>query len=356
MSPLLVDNQKFTDNKPRVSANPYPYDIAEGVVSGHEPFTQIGYHGTLEAESDIWSATGVYAFPTAAGRWEVLSSDNTQDFGTILKSATADAGGSTTTLVDADAAGFGGAAAGDLLILDKSGTSPEYGFITTAAATVLTCAGGFSKGGVGTSRTYDVVDFSPFTGAQAVQVCYLTSAFAQKEEIVILNGSTPVLTVNNDCYRLNCFRMIASGVTGGLYRPKGALTVRPSGGGSTYGHITANFTRARSAIYTVPAGKALYVSQMASAYGVSGTSNKHYARIYLRANYMPGSSVSTGFNTGKIFYPFAEFLMQNIDVPIIMDEPIRFPAGIDVKISGFSTLAGAASVAMRGWLEDPTKG
>jgi hypothetical protein len=70
---LLTDNAKFADGKPRVSMMPYAYDIAEGNVANHEAWSKIGYTPTMNAtESDLWSAAGVYAFPTAAETWEVV--------------------------------------------------------------------------------------------------------------------------------------------------------------------------------------------------------------------------------------------------------------------------------------------
>ena len=60
---------KHVSNKPRISSMPYLYDIAEGNVTGHTPWSKIGFNGALVAdtEADLWSATGVYAFPAAAG-------------------------------------------------------------------------------------------------------------------------------------------------------------------------------------------------------------------------------------------------------------------------------------------------
>jgi hypothetical protein len=102
----------------------------------------------------------------------------------------------------------------------------------------------------------------------------------------------------------------------------------------------------RGAIYTVPASKILYVSQIATGYAVSGTPNMNYARLFLRANY------NNGFNTGSLFYTHAEILTMNNDVPTIFEIPMRFTAGTDIKMSGLGTLANMpASVSMRGWLE-----
>jgi len=144
---------KHVSNKPRVSSMPYLYDIAEGNVTGHTPWTKIGYNGALVAdtEADLWSAAGVYVYPTAEMGLEV-DSDSTSDDGTpaIKGDATgntvqSDAGGTTTTLVDADV-DFEAATAvavGDCVILDPHGTSPEWGYVTGVATHTLTLSDGF---------------------------------------------------------------------------------------------------------------------------------------------------------------------------------------------------------------------
>ena len=82
--------------------------------------------------------------------------------------------------------------------------------------------------------------------------------------------------------------------------------MRATGDTPVYSYISAGFTRARNAAYTVPAGKTLYVTEFAVAYGYK-TNTTHYCRIYTRAN----MEAATGFNTGSIFYPFTEVICSN---------------------------------------------
>jgi hypothetical protein len=307
--------------------------ISRGDISGHTPWVKIGYNGALVAstEADLWSATGAYVFPTAALTMEVLSSNNTADVAVNLKSATADAGGSTTTLYDANGNFVvAGISAGDCLILDKTGTTPEWGYITTVAADTLTCSGGFSSGGVGTSRAYDVLDYNAATrtGAHAVKVEYL-------------NGTTAV-PLNTDMFRVNSFRVIAAGSGN---RPTGNLTLRQNGG-ATYSYITALYTRARNVQYTVPDGKTLYVTSGLFSYGYASNST-NYCRMYTRANREP----STGFLTGNIFYPFTEIVAANDSIPKEWEVPTKLAAKTDIKVSAIATYAGVGMVALRGWLE-----
>jgi len=323
----------------------YLQAVAHGDVTGKSVFTKIGYTPTCNAtESDVWSNAGVFSFMSAAAGLEVVSSDNTQDVGNSNKSGTS-TGGSVTTLIDSGAT-FTSATAvaiGDCVLLDKSGTTPEWGYVTSVdSATQLTISNGFSSGGTGSGRAYVVISRAAKTGAMAIKIDYLTSAYAQKYEIVILNGTSAVATINTDIFRINSFRMIASGSTN---VSKGSLTIRGLSAGTTYSFITAGYTRARNSAYTVPAGKTLYATSLnAGAVYATGT---QYARIYLRANIEP----YTMLLTNSIFYPFGETMAANSSEELKFDLPIKFPAKTDIKVSCIGTASTAINTVLRGWLE-----
>ena len=104
-----VKSLQWNGEAPQICAQPYLQALAEGDIPGHTPWVRIGYSPLVNTtESDIWGLGGVHVFPTIAGKLEVLSSNNTQDLGIIIKgdatgnTVQADVGGSTTTLVDAD--------------------------------------------------------------------------------------------------------------------------------------------------------------------------------------------------------------------------------------------------------------
>jgi hypothetical protein len=67
---------KHINNKPRVSAMSYLYDIAEGNVSGHTAFAKLGYNSAVGAtEEDIITQGGVYPWIASATALEVISSN-----------------------------------------------------------------------------------------------------------------------------------------------------------------------------------------------------------------------------------------------------------------------------------------
>lgn len=343
---------KHISNKPSVSSMPYTFDIAYGNVSGKASWSKIGYNPSITTtEEDIWSAGGSYVFPTSSDlQMEVVSSLATADvdIGTILFTGTCDTGGSTTTLIKAGVNFSATATAGDILIIEKSGTTPEWGVITTAANGSLTFTGGLSSGGsCATARTYQVLDASAAKGAMAVKIEYLTTAYAEKTEIVILNINTPVPLINADVYRVNSFRVIAVGTKATALNAAGGNLSLMKNAGLTYSYITAGFTRARNIVYTVPASKTLYVTHVSASFGTTGNANKEYARIWTRANVEP----ATRFNTGLLMYPYTELMAQNSTVFLELVCPTKLPAKTDLKMSAVATAAGAVAVALRGWLE-----
>jgi hypothetical protein len=326
--------------------------IAQGQYSNISPWTKIGYCPTIDTtERDVWSYGATQALvgiPTAAMTMYATSSEATADKATVLATATADAGGSTTTLVDADGNFVvAGVQVGDVLILDKTGTTPEWGYITTVAATVLTCSNGFSSGGVGTLRGYDVLDVNAAgqTGALAVKTEYLTTAYAEKSAITILNGTAEV-AVAADMFRVNSFRVIA---TGSGNKPVGNLSLKIAAAGTTrYSYMLAGYTRARNSFYTVPAGKTLYITEWNIGWATPNDTKFQTARFYMRANIEP----STSFNVGSIFYPYKETIVTNAQELITFLIPGKYPAKTDIRVCGlaFNAGSGAAASVMRGYL------
>jgi hypothetical protein len=65
------------DGKPRISSSQYLYDIAEGNVADHIPFSKLGYNSAVGAtEEDIITQGGVYSWIGSAGiALEVVSSN-----------------------------------------------------------------------------------------------------------------------------------------------------------------------------------------------------------------------------------------------------------------------------------------
>ena len=259
---------KHIGNKPRVSAMPYLYDIAEGNVSDHVPFLKLGYNADVGVTAEIISAQGgAYVFPAAEQHMHLVS-DSVED--DILT---------------------GGAVAG--------------------------------------------------TGIHKVTVYYLDDTFAEKTEIVTLNGTTAVETTATDIYRIN---YVNAEEVGTGKKAAGNISIKNHAETVTYGYIPAGHNRMRQMVYTVPYGKTLYVTQMHNS---TVTAAGKACTITLEATYDElHNHILSGF-----FMPFAEITGESGAQPIDFHCPLRFPAGVDVKVIGFANASTIANVALRGWIE-----
>lgn len=350
--------------------------IALGQISNYASWSKIGYNPAVgTTEEDLWSAGGSYGnsglFPATAAQWEILGDENVEDIGDIIRGSrtvpvTSDAGGSTTKLVDTseDFTAATSVAAGDLLIVDPSGTTPEWGWITSISTTTnpndtLNFTGGLSSGGVGTTRKYLVVDASTHKGSLAIKIDYLDSTYAAATTIMPTNGTTVVQTLNDagaalSMFRVNSFRHIGIGTEATTTnKPYGNWTLRTVGGGAgtTWSYITAGYTRARNIQYTVPLGKTLYVNtvNVGFAWVDAAKSQNQYARFWTRANREP----ATRFLTGNLFYPYTEILSAGGDVSIVISTPTKLAAKTDIRVSCIASAAGVATAVLRGFLTTP---
>jgi hypothetical protein len=336
---------QHVSNKPRVSAMPYLYDIAEGNVSGHTLWEKIGYSVMVGTTTkDIWSYTdNIITIPTTGTAMEVYT-NSANDLGTSIHSGNTTTGGSTTTLEKTGENFLTTTAVGDLVIVDAAGATPEYGFITAIDSDEkITFSGGLSSGGSGASRsTYNIIDVSATTGAHAVLMKYLTSDFAEKSEIIVCGGNAVgVNLVNTDVVYINSLRVISAG-SGGV--AAAAIKVQDADGTPPiYTYITAGYTRARNSLYTVPADKTLYIAQINVGYAT--TSNQiQNARIILRAKQ------NDRFKT-NLFQAMAEVIGGNNTVPVEMLMPLKIVAGVSLKFTGVPSANGIITTAARGWLE-----
>jgi hypothetical protein len=252
-------------NALRVIAQDYLQAVAEGDITGHVPWTKIGYNDTIgTTEETVWTNSTQYVFPAVAGQMEVVSSDNTQDK-----------------------------------------------------------AGG--------------------TGALTVRVGYLKSDYSESSVTLTLNGTAAVATgvSHADIWRINSFRVMTTGTNNS---PVGNLTLRPAGGGTTYGYIRLGKTRARTAVFTVPLGKTLYVTSI--AFSAVGTK---YLIFTTHANYdtATGALLQRG-----LYQPFSEVALLNSAYQKDLEMPTMLPATTDLKVSVVAEAAGSlGTCALRGWLE-----
>jgi len=121
-------------------------------------------------------------------------------------------------------------------------------------------------------------DAAAGTGVRTVHIHYLDSNYVEHEELIVLNGTSPVNTVGTDIFRINFMHAITTGTT---TFSVGTISLTNTAGTITYNVIGANATTSRNGIFTVPAGKTLYITHWnASSGSALGT---HFTRVLLTA-------------------------------------------------------------------------
>ena len=182
-------------------------------------------------------------------------------------------------------------------------------------------------------------------GVQQVDLHYLDGSYVEHSEIITMTGAAPVNTVNNNIFRIQSFRAYRVGANGVA---SANIDIRTLAGGAVRGRILSGFTRARSSIWTVPAGKSLWVASIVFSTG-SAAGNKNVL-MSLKTNY---DDVDNRLLTplGVFFMPSAEVLLQDAGFVREFELPMYFPATTDVKCTGLSDSAGAlCTTVMRGFV------
>lgn len=258
------------DNKPRVSAMPYTYDIAEGNVADHTPFRALGSNASVGAtEEDLWEKGGVYAFPADGGvQLEVISTG-------------------------ANAADDDGSPAG--------------------------------------------------TGIRTVEIHYLDTAWAEQTETLTMNGVGAVTTTATDILRVNDFHAATVG-SGGSCAGATGIDLQVAGAGAIHSHIANGKNTSLQAIWTVPAGKTVYLTDW--HFGAASTTASRWARFVLQATAQDGVYTKDLFRTCDI-----GVVLEGSD-KLHFTHPIPLGEKTDIKISVIGSGAGIVCTgAFEGWYE-----
>lgn len=189
-------------------------------------------------------------------------------------------------------------------------------------------------------RSSSASDASGDTGARTATLYYLTTAFAESSTTFTLTGTTAV-TVGTDIYRVQNCRIATTGTNNA---PLGNITIYS--GSTTYGYISAGKTRMRQAVWTVPANKTLFVTQI--AFSCADQTAAKYARFMTRANYdnLSGTVLARG-----LFMPFHEVVLNNTGYTSTLHPPTKLPATTDLKVSVSADSAAVVTCSLRGWTE-----
>jgi hypothetical protein len=340
---------KQIDGKPRVSAMPYTYDIAEGNIVGHRSWSKIGYNGAIGAtEEEMWPVSAPYVFPETEVAMTIVS-DSNSDAGltgmvkTYTITAGADQGsgyhandiititqaGGTGGQVKVLTIGGGGEVATSELHVAGSGYTVANDLATTVSP----------SGGTGCLINITAVS-TQGVGVRTVTIYFLDHDFIEYTATLTLNGDTPV-KIGTNVFRVQNARVVTTGTT---LTPVGNLSIKS--GATTYGYISAGRTRMRQCTWTVPAGNILYITQIAFSCGDQSASK--YTRFTTKANYdnLSGSVIQRG-----LFMPFNEVVLNNTAYYRELNPPTKLPATVDLKVSCLANATAVGTCSLRGWLE-----
>ncbi len=166
------------------------------------------------------------------------------------------------------------------------------------------------------------------TGARTVDIHYLDADGYEREETVVLNGTSAVNTVATNIRRVQDFHVKTAGSSASA---GGTITLRNTTATATYSSIQPGNGRARQAIWTVPAGKVAYITEAWIGGNADGGSLANYAEGYLRGTCDFSGELTPGiFNYKWGSISASSALGGEITVPIIA------PALCDIKMSAIS--------------------
>lgn len=316
------------------------YSIATGLLTGKENFRAVGYNAGVGASlEDVAEQGGLINRPAVATAMQIDGS-SAVDTGVVIYTSTT-TGGSTTTLVDGVQDFTAGAvvAVGDMILLDDD---VEFGVVSNVTPTTLTVDPAFSGGvSVGVGDNYRIVDKDAGgLGAQVMEVEGLDGSYAQQSEFVITNG-VGTQNLAKSFLRVNSLHVM---FLGGDETATGTILLEDQATGAvTYAQITSGGNQMFQALYTVPEGKTMYITDWQCS-----ASGNMAARIMLRAM---ADHDDHAFVPNVFLFQDLAFVESSAAV-MVFPLPIRVLARADVKVSAIGTGPGAEVAASFGfWIE-----
>lgn len=181
-------------------------------------------------------------------------------------------------------------------------------------------------------------------GARQVAIHYLDSSYNEQSETITLNGVTPVNTVATNILRVNGFHVITVGSNG---YSVGSIRLHNVGATIFYSQVSAGYNVSFQAIYTVPLGKILYITDWQVGIGAAGGGK--FGEFVLKATCDVDGTLMPGVFQIKDIVP-AQDGQSSSDLAV----PVKIPAMADIKISVTSDAANANAICsghFEGWME-----
>ncbi len=303
------------------SSDPY-FDIASSKIPEQTVEHIVGRNPDIDTATDpedVWNAGGLWVPPTAARIHNIVST-SASDVGLLVSSGTVDA--ATPTSVRDDSASFiaDGVSAGDIII---DTTSHTHTVIQSVAATILTTLIANDGSAFNPGDNYWVVKATS-TGASVVKLHVLLDDFTAIEEFVVLNGTTPVPTVNA-ITRINDLH-----IDGAASRATnvGTITATAVTDATVTAQINPGEGHHLSAIYTIPSNKTGYIKRLYASLNRQGGAGAAMADLSIWIT--PYARFGA---TGSRIVGYAGIAVIGTSRPSdIMPIPIRIPQETDIIV------------------------
>lgn len=187
-------------------------------------------------------------------------------------------------------------------------------------------------------------DSSASTGIRSVDVHYLDSSYVTQNEVVVLNGVTPVTTVATNILRIQQIHAQTVG-TGGV--AAGNIDIRHLADTPIYARIATGRNVSTGAIWTVPAGKVAHISKWKVSVGNS--TGGRFGQFFLKAE----TNFEGTLNAG-IFQEHDIIGQQDSGSSINLVSLLKLPATCTIKVSAISDSAASNAIctaSVEGWYE-----
>jgi hypothetical protein len=184
-------------------------------------------------------------------------------------------------------------------------------------------------------------DSASGTGVQQVRIYYLDNDHVPQQEVVTLNGTTPVTTVATNILRINGLYAEAIGSNGSAV---GNVSLQNTGGTTTYARIDAGEVRAWQAIFTVPAGFKAYMIDwtISAAHPTTG----RVSTFFYETTWDPVQQTNFSF-----FNRLVRMGAQDNSLRMEAQIPVTFGPKADVQVTALAEAAIYGTTYSAGWLE-----
>lgn len=170
------------------------------------------------------------------------------------------------------------------------------------------------------------------SGVRTVKVVYLDSNWAEHTEIATLNGTTAV-TVAQNIRRVNDMYSYTTGTNGvsagtlTLQTTSGSTIEQPWTGQQTLRYIASGGNKDRTALYTVPLNRTVYVQT------ITNSSANQDQDVRLRSNTDPNSREFV--QTNAYLFQSTVYIGSNRNNSTQLNW-LQFPSKVDIKVSSIS--------------------